>query len=291
VTVLALSLAILGAAWIAWRHRSADRRPLAALLWAVIAFLPASNLLAATGQVLAERTLYVSSIGVTMLVAWGLDLAFAQATRERMREARWSINSRTAGAVLAATLVAVACGWGATRAWRYAAVWGSHDRLFRQMVTADTMSYRGHQLLAREAARAHRALEAEQHLARAYALYPRDRQTLISYSELLLDQRRPVEAARFANQLMHHSDLRTERGAVTLYLESTGRAWGADSVLAAGRRLFATSPSATAALFIGLAQETRGDTAGALASYRQGLRVAPADSALAARAAVLAARG
>ena len=66
---------------------------------------------------------------------------------------------------------------------------------------------------------------------------------------------------------------------------------GSYSVLAVGRRLFATSPSATAALFIGLAQETRGDVAGALASYRQGLRLAPADSALAARAAVLAPRG
>jgi hypothetical protein len=253
--------------------------------------LPASNLLAATGQVLAERTLYLSSIGTTMLVAWGLDLAFGHATTVRRAGAARSITFRSVSAILAAIVVIAASGWGAARAWRYAAVWGSHDRLFRQMVKADTMSYRGHQLLAREAVRAHRAVEAEQHLARAYALYPRDRQTLISYSELLLDQGRPVESAHFARQLMLHSDQRTERGAVTLYLESTGRAWGADSVLAAGRRLFVTSPSATAALFIGLAQETRGDTAGALASYRQGLRVAPTDSALVARAAVLATRG
>jgi hypothetical protein len=62
-------------------------------------------------------------------------------------------------------------------------------------------------------------------------------------------------------------------------------------VLAAAQRLNAASPSAASALFIGLAHEARGNAVGALAAYRQGLRLAPTDSALLARAAVLSTRG
>jgi cytochrome c-type biogenesis protein CcmH/NrfG len=194
-------------------------------------------------------------------------------------------------AAIAIALVIATTTRGAVQAHRYAAVWGDHTRLFTQMIAADTASYRGHQLLGREAMRANRRTEAEGHLSRAYELYPRDRQTLISYSELLLDEKRPAEAARIARQLMQQPDLRTERGAVSLYLEATGRAWGPDSVLAAAQRLNAASPSAASALFIGLAHEARGDAMSALAAYRQGLRLAPTDSALLSRAAVLSTRG
>ncbi len=296
-TLLVLATALACTAWLRWRHHSRDGRPLVAVLWTLVAFLPASNLLAATGQVLAERTLYVSSIGVTMLVAWTLALALphavyaAHAIRARAPAWRASNAFQASAAVIAVALVLAASLQGALKARRYAAVWGDHKRLFTQMIVADSASYRGHQLLGREAMRANRRTEAEWHLARAYALYPRDRQTLISYSELLLDEKRPAEAARIARQLMQQPDLRTERGAVSLYLEATGRAWGPDSVLAAAQRLNVASPSAASALFIGLAHEARGNAAGALAAYRQGLRLVPTDSALLARAAVLSTRG
>jgi tetratricopeptide (TPR) repeat protein len=232
-----------------------------------------------------------------MLVAWTLALALphvtyaAQVIRNRAPAWRASNALGVSASAIAITMVIATIVQGAFKAHRYAAVWGDHTRLFTQMIVADSASYRGHQLLGREAMRANRRAEAERHLARAYTLYPRDRQTLISYSELLLDEKRPAEAARIAHQLVQQPELRTDRGAVSLYLEATGRAWGPDSVLAAAQRLNLTSPSAASALFIGLAHEARGNPAGALAAYRQGLRLVPTDSALLARAAVLSTRG
>jgi tetratricopeptide (TPR) repeat protein len=59
--------------------RRGDRRPLVAIAWVVIAFLPASNLLVPTGQLLSERTLYLPSVGVAMLAAWGISRVYAWA--------------------------------------------------------------------------------------------------------------------------------------------------------------------------------------------------------------------
>src|SRR5581483_2756256 len=70
LTLGAIAIAIASAAWLAWRSVARDRRPLGAVVWCLVAFLPASNLLVATGQILSERTLYLSSIGAAMLVGW-----------------------------------------------------------------------------------------------------------------------------------------------------------------------------------------------------------------------------
>lgn len=70
VAVVSVALiAVLGAAAAA-RARSGDWRPLVALGWMAITFLPASNLLVPTGQLLAERTLYLPSVGVALLAGW-----------------------------------------------------------------------------------------------------------------------------------------------------------------------------------------------------------------------------
>jgi tetratricopeptide (TPR) repeat protein len=77
--VLSLATAALiavAASVLAWRG---DRRPLVAIAWVVIAFLPASNLLVPTGQLLAERTLYLPSVGVALLVAWATNAVYGWA--------------------------------------------------------------------------------------------------------------------------------------------------------------------------------------------------------------------
>src|SRR5205085_250974 len=128
--------------------RSRDARPLVAILWTLIAFLPASNLLTATGQILAERTLYVSSIGVAMLVAWGLDRIFALAPTPA--DASGTRVRRQLVSIAAAMAVAVACIRGFVRTRDYAGVWRTHMSLFSAMVRADSLSYRGYELLAIE---------------------------------------------------------------------------------------------------------------------------------------------
>jgi len=107
------------------------------------------------------------------------------------------------------------------------------------------------------------------------------------YGQYLLDKNRPRYALAIGQRLFTHKDVWTDPGAITLLLNATARVWGVDSVLATARRLHAVAPSARSSLFIGLSYETLGDSTAALAAYRDGLRTAPGDSALAARTAAL----
>ncbi len=253
-----------------------DARPLAALVWMCVAFLPASNLLVATGQILAERTLYLASAGAAMLIAWAI---------ERARE-----SARVRSVVLAAAMgvVAGASARGFVKSREYTTVWKDHSTLFPYMVTVDSASYRGYQLLAMEMDRVGRANGAQRLYAKAYALAPHDRIVAADYAAFLLQRHDARRALSVAQRLIdEHPDLATNRRAVSLLLNATGEAFGADSVLASATRLDARAPSPTAALFMGFAHEARGDRNGARAIYSEGLRRTPGDSSLAARLASL----
>jgi len=289
LTIVTIVTAIVWACWLAWRPRDPDARPLAGIGWCLIGYFPASNLLAATGPILGERTLYVSSVGVAMLLAWGLDraavsVAVSVAAPRRARPGRIGWVATT---VVAATLLA-ACARGYVHTRDYARVWRDHPTLFAQIVRADSLDYRGYQLLAIEAKNHHRDADAAALYSRAYALAPSNVYLLTDYGEYLLEMHRDRHALAIGQRLLAHPDMRTDQRAVTLFLNAMGRVWGVDSVLAAARRLNAQAPSARAALFIGMAYEVRGDSAAARAAYRAGLRVAPDDSALAAHATAMA---
>ncbi len=266
-------LAVCAVAAVRFRHR--DSRPLAAVLWMSIAFLPASNLLVPTGQILAERTLYVSSVGAAMLIAWGLDLLVPLARRPRL------------AAVATVVLFGAICARGFVRAREYTLVWKDRLHLFTYMTVVDPRDYRGFQLLAVEWARRKQTDEAARLYEHAYELAPRDKILTADYATYLLEEHRPLEALTVARRLLEHPELRTHRRIVSLVLSSTFAAWGADSLLVAASRLDASDPSPISILFIGLAEEARGDTSAALAAYRKGLRRTPADGSLSNRLKVL----
>jgi len=257
-----------------------DRRVLVALAWMTIAFLPASNLVVATGQILAERTLYGSSVGVALLFALILDSV-------------WRSVANIAGAsaalirVSAVATIVFALGLTGIRTAKFATVWRDHPTVFNQMVAADPAGYRGYWLLGMHQRGRGQPDSAITFLSRAYSMYPRDRQLLIDLSETLLERGDARRAASVAGGLMEWSSLRRQPEAVSLYLEAIGRAYGPDSVVAAGERLFAATPSATTALFLGAAQEAKGDRDAAIAAYRRGLQTAPTDSALRAKLALV----
>lgn len=284
-TVAVIVVTLAASLWLARRTSARDTRPLVAIACCLIAFLPASNLLMPTGQILAERTLYVSSMGAAMLVAWGLDRLFALA-RAPGYELRSTFAVRALAAGTAGVL-AVACIRGFVHTRSYARVWQSHRALFAQMVRADSQSYRGYQLLAVEDEMTGHPSDGDRLYAHAYALYPNDRTLLTDYGEYLLKRQQPTQALVMGRRLLGFDDMRTDGRAVTVYLDAVDRVWGVDSALAAARRLTAQSPSARSYLFTGLALEAKGDTTGARAAYDAGLRVAPHDSALMARVAML----
>jgi tetratricopeptide (TPR) repeat protein len=275
VTLLATAALLI---FLAWRARQGDRRWLGAVAWIAIAFLPASNLFVATGQILAERTLYVASIGIAMIVVLTLDVI--------QKRAHHSSHGRVLGQVVAAAMIILVV-IAALRTRRFVDAWRDHRALFGQIVAADSANYRGYWLAGLEARNTGNAAEALALLGKAHRMYPTDRGLRSDYAESLLRAGQPSQAASVAAGLLASPKHRTRPYAVALYLEALGQAFGPESVTASASSLMRTAPSPTAALFLGRAYETRGMRDSAIAVYQQGLTMAPADSGLRVRLYIL----
>jgi hypothetical protein len=173
------ALAVIGAVLLSLKSaRKGDRRLVVAVLWTLIAFLPASNLFVATGQVLAERTLYLTSAGVAMLVGLLLD------ELERYSAA---LGPRRIWYIAFAVVIAVDTYFvGRAAIWTF--VWRNNHSVFTQIVAADPRAYRGYWLLGLEARYLGRKDEGIDLLERAHSLYPRDRGLLLDLRGALLER-------------------------------------------------------------------------------------------------------
>ena len=258
--------------------RAGDRRLLVALLWVCIAFLPASNLLVATGQILAERTLYVPSIGVAMCL--GLVLHWSARAGTDTPRLRWVGKAIPAAVAL---LIAI----GAVRAARWTEVWRSHESVHAQIIAADTANYRGFWYTAVYLGNNGRMEEAFPLVERAFRIYPHDPGLRLDYGDALLRRGAATQAVGTVRPLLALPDYNRRPRMIGVYLDALGRAYGADSVVAAANRLMTDTPSRTAAVFLGTAHEVRGNRPEALAAYRTGLRLAPGDTLLLSRIARL----
>jgi len=128
-----LIVASAAAAVLVWR----SRRPVAAfgLLWVAVALFPVSNLLTPTGVVVAERTLYLPSVGVALALGAGAAWLWQRLGQGRPRVA--------AGA--AAMLLLVAPAWRTLTRER---VWRDTGTLLAATVRDAPDSYRAWWLLA-----------------------------------------------------------------------------------------------------------------------------------------------
>jgi hypothetical protein len=268
ITIVTLLIVLAVGAWLAKRG---DRRVVAAVAWVLVAFLPASNLLVATGQILSERTLYVPSIGVAMLI--GVTLQAVWSISGRMPALRVLRTAAIAASAVVATMLAI-------RTARASEVWRDHSSLFAQMIGSESGAYRGYWLLGLEDRRRGRRSNAIEMFDKAYTEYPGDPGLLMDFSITLYEEGDYRRAASVGAGLMQWPHLRDHPTWVSIYLDALGRAYGPDSVIAVGGRLMAEAPSPKTALFVGFAHETRGDLAGAVQNYRAGLRLSPSDSAL-----------
>lgn len=156
---LAFTAALATAAIWGWRHS----RPIAiaALLWAVF-FLPSSNLLFATGTLMAERLAYLPSLGMVLLAGHLAAAVVAKASPERRRFIATAVVGAAAVVVAALALAT----WQRNPAWK--------DNL--TLATTDVASHPESAKLQAGAgiflAAAGRDAEAEDHLRRAVAIYP-----------------------------------------------------------------------------------------------------------------------
>jgi len=270
VVAVLVALALAGLA-VALARRG-DRRPLVAVVWVALTYLPASNLLTPAGPFIADRTLLGPTIGVAFALAWAID--------------RSSARVRSLLIVVSVALI-LHDAWASLR---YATVWSSHRTLWERLVQTSPAEYRGYQLLgidAREHGDTTRALPL---LARAFAMEPRDRRVRFEYGQVLYSTGRYATAAEVLAPMLRDGDVRREPTFVAMYLDAVGRARGAEGVVAAGTPLLRSESAALVALYVGMADEQLGRFTAADSAYAAGLRAQPADTLLRARRAALETR-
>ncbi len=201
--------------------RRGDRRPLVAIGWVMLGYLAASNILVPTGQLLAERTLFFSSIGVVMLAGWALarvELATSAVQRGAM--------------TVACALVLL----GAIGTVRRVPVWSSEERLFQSGIDYDPAAFYPYQMLARAVGRHGDNARGLTLLGEAYHRYPAGETLALEYAQHLRATERGEEALAV---LRDASAAHPRSQAVRLaYLDALLDRRGPDSVIAeiAGQR-------------------------------------------------------
>ena len=256
LVVLSLALIVVELA------RRGDRRPFVALAWMVLTYFPASNLLAATGQILSDRTLFGASVGAALAIAWALDLLPPFGRR------------------VAAGLLAIVIVRGAVMTAHYAVAWTSHRALWTRLAEVAPNEHLSYKLLGMDARARGDTARALPLLERAFAMAPSDRQIRFELGQVQYATGRYGAAARTLAPLLTDGEARSERGFVALYLDAVGRAGGPQSVVRAAAPLIHSESAPVVALFLGIAQEQLGNREGADSAYVAGLRRSAGDSAL-----------
>lgn len=258
-----VALALVGIAVVLARR--GDRRPLVAIGWVALTYFPASNLAAATGQILSDRTLFGATVGVALGIAWALD--------------RLPPFGRRVATVLLAIVIARAAIVSA----HYAVAWTSHRALWTRLAEVLPNEHLSYKLLGMDARARGDTARALPLLERAFAMAPADRQIRFELGQVQYSTGRYGAAVRTLSPLLHDGDARSERGFVALYLDAVGRAGGPDAVVRAATPLLHSETAPVAALFLGVAEEQRGNRVAAESAYVVGLRHSAGDSALIAR--------
>jgi hypothetical protein len=152
------------AATIALIFVAARRRSIAVafgLSFAVLALLPTSNFLVATGLLLAERTLFLPSVGVMIAVGASVPWLYRH------------VKPMPARALAVAAFIIVIC-LGAYRSHTRTRVWRDNDTLFAQGIVDAPNVYRSYYVLGAWRFGQKRKIEAESLFFHAMVLYDRD---------------------------------------------------------------------------------------------------------------------
>jgi hypothetical protein len=160
VTQLPGIFVIIGSALLAAAFRR--RAPVVSfgLLWVMIAFLPASNLLVPAGFITAERTLFFPSVGVVLIAG----AVVAHAMRQERARVRWATFAAL-GVLLTLGLV---------KSIDRQRVWKNNDVFFDRLVKDEPNGYRAHFLRGRHIGSHYRLRETELEYKRAIRLFPYD---------------------------------------------------------------------------------------------------------------------
>jgi hypothetical protein len=200
--------------------------------WIAIALAPVSNLATATGVIVAERNLFLPSVGL-VLVAGEIIAALGERFGKRPK-ARVSL-----AAVLSALIVA-----GAVRSAGRASAWRTQDGFFEHLARDAPDSYRAQLGAGSYFLGKHRFAEAERALASARALYQGDERVFEAYGQLYRVQNRCDRAlpifAEGVSRLPEATVVRSRLIECALQVGDTARALRtAEAAVALGQTEFA----------------------------------------------------
>jgi hypothetical protein len=131
------------------------------IAWTLLALLPTSNFVVPSGILMAERTLFLPSVGVVIALGAAVPWIYA-----RLR----SPAAEATAAVLAASLI-LAGGW---KTFDRTQVWKNNDTLFNQALEDAPYVYRSHFMMGAWLFTKQHLIEGEKQYRLALAMYDRD---------------------------------------------------------------------------------------------------------------------
>jgi hypothetical protein len=134
------------------------------IVWAAVALFPVSNVYLRSGVILAERTLFLPSVGALLALGAGVMWAARRWGRGRVRLFAPTV------AVPLALLLAL----GIVASARRQRVWRTNDDFFRSVVDDAPLGYRAHYMHGMWLFEKGRRAEGERHVRTAIALFPYD---------------------------------------------------------------------------------------------------------------------
>lgn len=167
---LLLLIGILGLAVFFWKRRTNTESAVASLgiAWLCLTLLPPSNFIVPAGIIIAERTLFLPSLGALLAIG-ALAVWCARAIRDLHSPALIRNVRIGAAALVLGILVA-----GTLRSAGRTPVWRDNEHLFRQAVIDAPESYRAHYMLGVWMFETGRKREGEHSYRHAIALFPYD---------------------------------------------------------------------------------------------------------------------
>lgn len=184
---------------VASRRRPAGPWVMLGCGWIVASYILLSNLVVPLPMWLAERTLYLPSVGVSLLLVAAIEDA-------RLHRGRGVLE------VLSLAVVLLVCV-GAWHSWQSSKVWRSTDTLYADHVERHPESFRAQWWTGRKLVEAGNIDQGLLWLGRAVELNPNGVRVTLEYARALLLAGRSAETEALMRPIPHHLD-----PAVSVYL-------------------------------------------------------------------------
>ncbi len=185
------ALLLVVAFWLAWRARRPAPAVTLGLLWIGIALFPVSNLVVLTGVLLAERTLFLPTVGAVLLLGGALTW---------WRQTASPLSFRAAAVVTG--LIALLVVAGTLRSALRQSIWRDNPTLFAQAVEDAPLSYTAHWAQAGVLWRSGLQRQAELEYRMALRLYDRDANLYEDFGDRFIEHGLCIQAAQFMRQAL-----------------------------------------------------------------------------------------